>query len=365
MELKIQKIYVNDLAEFWKSIVQSDYEHLPISLKRVNSYFHNPNKVENLPVLYLGYLDGKLISYRSVLQDKFKKTNGELVNFAWLSGVWVHEDFRRKGLASKLLNEVYSDYNGKILSTNLGANSQKLMEGNDKFVLLKDLTGKRFYYRFSLAKILPAKSNFFRRTEALLKLTDGMGNFILNLKPQKKAIQNHFENAELNDELKGFISQHNSDSLLKRNTEELNWILKYPWVVQSEKDEPWDKKYHFTSTSKQFYKKLKLIRENQQIKGFLMYSARNGTLKVHYLFADSLMEIEAFSAYLLGEVSKEKMDCLLTTDSRLIEKLSKKGKHIYSKDWMKKYFAGKELVKTYPELAEKAIYLGDGDSVFV
>src|SRR5690606_19980539 len=184
------------------------------------------------------------------------------------SGVWVHEDFRRKGWATKLLNEVYSDYNGKILSTNLGANSLKLMEGNDNFVLLKDLIGKRFYYRFSLAKILPAKYNFFRRTEVLWKLMDGMRNFILNLKPQKKSIQNHFENAELNDELNEFISQHNSDSLLERNTEELNWILKYPWVVQSEKIEPWDKKYHFTSTSKQFYKKLKLIRENQQIKGF-------------------------------------------------------------------------------------------------
>ena len=54
MELKIQKIHANELLKFWETFTETNPEHFPISLKRINSFRNNPHINVN-PVLYLGF----------------------------------------------------------------------------------------------------------------------------------------------------------------------------------------------------------------------------------------------------------------------------------------------------------------------
>ena len=363
MELRIQKIYVNELLNFWESEEFINFKHFPISLKRIKSYRSNPNSNKNLPVIYLGFLNEELVVYRSLLQDRLRQPDTEI---AWLSGVWTHPRYRRKGFANFLLDEVFKDYSGNIFSTNLGASSFNLVINYKDFTLFKESNGHRFYYRFSLSEILPPKSKFFLKLKPFLKITDVCANFFLDLRLLfvKKSHNPNLENAVFDAELEEFISRHNQNSLFRRNVEEFKWILDFPWVEQRNEDEEHDKKYHFTTSAKRFYQKALIYKANGKIKGFLFYSVKNEILKIHYIFTNSELELEEFVVYILNLIRKEKVSYMMLTDERFIQKVKNKGGVIYSKVWKKGFFAGKKLLEDFPGLMEKDIYMGDGDTVF-
>lgn len=132
--LKIRKIKCSKLNEFYKKEKYSLIH--PISLKRILSYQNNPKRNDQLAVLYLGYIDNELITYRTVLQGEFHSNIGKSISCIWLSGSWTHPDHRKK--------DIYSNY------------------GNDSFSLFSK-RADLLNYQFSLAEILPPKSRFFAK----------------------------------------------------------------------------------------------------------------------------------------------------------------------------------------------------------
>ncbi len=362
--LEIKKLSINHAQELFNSEEFSNMHNVPISYKRLQSYLNNPKKDILFPVLYLGFTAQNLLAYRSLLQTKILERDVVMV---WLSGVWVNPADRRNGLAKKLLNEVYKDYSGYIFSTNLGANSLRLIQENSQFEFLKNLEGFRFFYRFPLAEVLPPKSKLYLKLKPILRLIDKFANWILDLRLlfYKNYSKSNIEVAELNDQLKEFISRHNQNSLFKRNVEEFKWILEYPWVEQREHDNEWDSKYHFTTSAKRFYQKALVYKTNEEIKGFIFYSVKNEVLKIHYHFSDSDLELNEFVTYILSIIRHEKISYMMLTDQQLIQKFKKKGGYIFSKVWKKGFYAGKKLLEDFPEIKEKDIYMGDGDTVFM
>lgn len=366
MDIQIRKIYPNELQKFSESREYLNFEHLPLSKKRIASYLNNPRKNNNFPVLYLGFSEGKLIVFRSVLQDILHISSMNSISAAWLSGVWTHPDFRRRGFANKLLEQVCIDYSGQILSTNLALNTQNLMDNHPFFVNINPLDGHRFYFRFALEEILPPKSKFLKQIKPILKFVDQFGNFFLGgfTKSFKNVEFPEIQSAELTEDLEEFISKHNQNSLFKRNIEEFKWMRYFPWVEEREKDDELDKRYHFTTSAMRFQSHMKVLKENNQIKGFLFYTIKNEMMKVHYIFTESDIEREIFSRFLLGEIRKQKVSYLLMTDDKLIQFFKKSGGFIYSKIWKKGFFVGKKLLEEFPEITEKNIYMGDGDTAF-
>ncbi len=362
MDIQIKKIRLSELQEFVNSDEFSEIQNSPISRNRVKSYLFNPNSDSKEFILYMGFYNKNLVVYRTLLQDKIKN---EIDVVVWLSGVWVHPDFRRKGLASRLLDEVYKDYKGRIFSTNLGINSLKLLKTNPQFELINSLEGHRFYYRLSLSEILPPKSDLYLKLKPLFKLTDRIGNIILDQRFlfQKKKINLNITEAEFNEELRDFISKHNQNSLFKRNIEEFKWTLNYPWVKQ-QVEEREDKNYHFTTSAGRFQQNAKIYKLEDKITGFLFYTVKNEVLKIHYLFVDSDLELDEFASFILDLIRQTKISYVILTEENLIRKLKRRKGFLFSKIWKKGFFVGKKLLEDHPEISKQEIYMGDGDSIF-
>ena len=356
LDLKELEILCN--SERFNSLID-----LPISIKRFKSYINNPRKNEDSPLLNIIEEESQVVSYLGVFQDQLF-LNKETIQIGWMSSAWTHPDFRRRKLLDSMIQEHYKDYGGYFMITNYGTASEKMFLKSGLFNIYTYLNGHRFYYRLNLSEILPPKSRFFYDIKILLEIFDKMGNFILDMRFYfyKKYKNTNIQKAEFNEELKEFISRHNQNSLFKRNVKEFKWILDYPWVEQRKEDDFTDKKYHFTTSAKRFYQKALVYREEGKIKGFLFYSVKNEILKIHYLFVDS--DSEVFSSYILDIIRQEKISLVMLTDERFIQKLKKKGGFIYSKFWKKGFFVGKKLLENYPEITEKEIYMGDGDTVF-
>lgn len=366
MELEIKKIELKDLGEFIRSYKSSEFNPLPISTKRVNSYLSNPRKNDQLPVLYLGYKDNQLVTYRSVFQDYFYSEFEKPIHSIWISGSWTHPEYRKKGLSRIIFDEVSKDYNQHIFITNYGSMSFSLYSKRSDLTNFRFIKGHRFYYRLSLSEILPPKSPVFSKSKPLLSILDTVGNMVLDTRFlfPKKNKNLPLEIAEFSEELDEFISKYNSNSLFKRNTKELQWVLDHPWVEQQEEDNDLDKKYYFTTTAKRFYQKAFVTKQENKITGFLFYAVKNEMMKVYYSFCESEFEVKTFSDFLMNEIRKEKISSLVMTDDKLIRRMKNKGGTIYSKHWNKGYFAGNKLLANFPEIKDKEIYMGDGDTIF-
>ncbi|MDX9704965.1 MAG: hypothetical protein RBT46_04565 [Weeksellaceae bacterium] len=335
-------------------------------MKRIQSYVTNPRRSEKFPVLYLGYINNEIVTYRSVFQDFFETFSKEIIPVIWISGSWTNPAYRKKGYSRIIFDEVSKDYQQHIFISNYGNMSYSLYSKRLDLINYRFLNGQRFYYRFSLAEILPTKFHGFNQIKFLLKIMDKTGNLLIDLRNifylKKKVLP--LEISEFNEELNHFISKHNSNSLFKRNTDEFKWIFQYPWVTQKEKDDKLDEKYYFTTSAKYFYKKAYTLRKNNEIKGFLLYSIKNELMNIHYIFCESEAERLEFSKFIWNIVQKEKVSCLIMTDEKLIELMKKNKAYIYSKSWQKGFFVGKNLLEKYPEIQEKEIYMGDGDTIF-
>ena len=106
--MEIKKIKLSGLEEFIKGEQFRLLKDKPISSFRQLSQVHNPHGQKNDIVLYLGFIEEKLVAYRSVFGDYIFKSEKK-TRFAWCSGNWVHPDHRRKGLSKLLLYEALKD----------------------------------------------------------------------------------------------------------------------------------------------------------------------------------------------------------------------------------------------------------------
>lgn len=365
-KLEIKRIYPNELIDFVNSEEYLNFPSKPLSIQRAYSLQHNLRQNKSSPVLYLGFIGKKLVTYRGVLQDVIINKNNQNVDIIWTITSWTHPEYRKNGYSRVIFDEVSMDYNQYIFITNYGDMSYRLLSKRKDLKNFRFLDGHRFYYRLPFEELLPPKSNFFQKIKPVLKLTDSLGNLFLDLrfKFHKNYSNKELSEAEMNDEMTHFISKHNQNSLFQRNVEDFRWVLKYPWVEQKTKDSKLDKKYHFTTTVNRFYQKAFTIKSENYTKGFLFYSVKNEELKVHYIFCEDKKETNIFSEFLLNEIRKNKISYLVTTDEKLIQILKGKRMFLFSKVWKKGFFAGTRLIEDYPEILEKEIYMGDGDTIF-
>lgn len=360
----VKKIYLHELDFFYSDVLKSS-THIPISKNRIKSYLTNPRKNLDKPVLYLGYIDEQLVAYRSILQDQITLEN-KTASIAWLSGVWTHPEYRKLGYATKLLDEIYIDYGGRLLVTNLGKESYNLIQKNQHFDESISLEGHRFYYRLSLAEILPPKSKVFKVIKPILKIFDQTTNLVLNTRFNfyKSFKSSEIKNAEFNSDLKNFLSLRNENSLFERNTNEFEWILDNPWIKQKSKNPDSEKNYHFTSTVNSFQAKSFVLKYNDEIAGFILYSIKNGAMKIHYFYTNKEEDLNIWIEFIFKTILQERVNYLLTTNVLLINLLKLKKGFLYSKNWKKEIFISNQIRKEFPLVKEKEIFMGDGDSVF-
>lgn len=235
LAIKIKKIKLSELLDFIHSVEYKKMIVKPISEVRAISYTKNPRAKLNTNAVYLAFLEDELVGFRSIFQDKIFILN-KAFDFAWLSGSWVKKEFRRRGIASFLFNEVFKDWKGHLAYLNhIKSSSTILYDKSEKFCTLFTKDGLRIYFKPAIynlfSKRLPIlkKIKFFVRfIEVFISICTAPYRYLAKYLWKNKLKEISISEV-LNDEIKEFID-NNPASCFMRKSDEYKWIFDYGWI---------------------------------------------------------------------------------------------------------------------------------------
>lgn len=335
--MELRKIRICDLRNFADSEWFVRLPVCPISSLRVESYLANPHAQPDDPVLYFFQHEEQIVAFRTVFPAMF---NNEEKRFVWLSGVWTKPEVRRQGLARRLLDEVYSDWEGRVMAVNLAPTAERLLGQSGLHKSARTNPGRRFYLFLKSRDLLqPRLGNLFFIWPVI--------DFIFRVAATVKIRRN---NTDKNDEYRWEtllfpdpdcfdLANKQSDLFVFRRAEaELKWIFAYPWI--STDDKRFLYRYPFSSFAGRIEKSVvKFYRENEFL-GFLIYSIRDGHFKlVHQNFEHECTDIVA--QFIMEESIHQKIAMLTVLDSVLANRIRQMSNpFVFSKIFAHQFYAG-------------------------
>lgn len=364
--ISIKRVKVSELNDLVTNPNYSCWEVIPISLHRAKSYINNPRCSPNDIVLYLAYIESKLVGYRTVMPD-FLFANEETIKVGWMSGNWVDPSQRRRGIASSLFNAAFDDWNGNLLFTNYALESKAVYDKTDRFSKVSTLKGVRTYIRPCLARVLSTRGKFFKvlkpawlTIDFILKVLNPLPLFSRFIRLKDIRFEYH---KYPDQDIISLLSKQMLDSPSRRGGDELEWIFRNPWLVSAPLGDRIGKKYYFSSSPKHFQSLLiKVYRDSNHL-GFLMINNTNGFLSTPYIvYPES--EVKTFAKVLLKHSFTMRCKRLTTYD----EPIAKEIKGIFPFGWFsinqkRQFFATKKVASKIQN--DTLFYEGDGDCAFV
>lgn len=364
----IQKLNASQLDAYIQSDAFRVADVIPISRHRALSHVNNPRMEENDILMLLAWTDNKLVGYLGILPDKV--STGKLQRMGWMSCLWVDQEVRGKGIAKQLISAAFESWNGNIMATEFTKEAKALYDKLDVFADLKISKGIRGYLRFNLHKTLPVKYPSLHGARTLLKLVDRVLNLpnawrLWQWARRINAEGGRIEHINILDKQSvEFIANMNNLEFFRRQEADLNWTLRFPWILSAPFLDEFSNKYHFSSLSKEFsYIALKLYSKDKVLKGFLMLSVRDKNMKVPYAYfeqADSPDVVRAIYYYML-QVRAETLTVFNPWLCKCI--LENKSPFLYKRNMKRHYLISKTL-KNVVETGEVIIQDGDGDCAF-
>jgi GNAT superfamily N-acetyltransferase len=367
MSFEIKTYTASQLLEFINSEEFNHLENYPITRHRALSHINNPRGNETDKILYLALENGEIVGYRLLMVDTII-IDDKPEKIGWYSCVWVHPNKRGSGIAKKMVEISLSDWNNNIIFQGPVSASKNLYVSTNVFNEVF-ITGLRAYTRFDFNEVLSAKLPRLKPLSFVFITIDAFLNLFIDAFSGSKQNINKNKHIqfvkEIDDEIEHFIKKHQQHNLFKRTKTELNWILNYPWILNSDTIDNVSANYHFSSIAKRFeFFNVKFFDNENQLAGFVMLQLLNKHLTVHTAYFESSQtkviveliyqlikenKINSFSVY-----NKELVDYMSSNQNPFIFKKSLKRGFYYSKNF-EHYF------KKNPQLRFEA---GDGDMIF-
>lgn len=366
--IKIYRINTNDIQLYSQDPQLSERENIPISRLRAMSYSVNPRANPTDTVLYLAYKDDTLIGYRTIMPDLIF-VDGKEMKVAWLSGNWVHCDYRRQGIATLLLDEALKDWGSRLMYTNYALESKFVYDKSDKFEELLTKKGRRFYLRPCLYSLVPNKSPFFKRNSWMLKLADTFLRIFNPMPLYGKTLrldkEVEFEYLERPDnEISEMFERVCSSTPTRRSRVELQWILRFPWLVSSPLGDRIGRKYYFSSNPKRFSQSIVKVYKSDLLVGFLFFNLTDVKLSVPYcLFKDE--DSNLMAQVIMLHAFKYRASMVTIYQPEIIKEIKQKFLFsLFSRKRIQIYFATKEIVSALTGKVN-TFNDGDGDCAFI
>lgn len=364
-QIQITSYRVEQLSDLLHESSSKDWDYLPINELRIASYLNNPRAKSTDEVVFIAELEGQLVSFRIVLPDLlFYKS--EAIRFAWNSGSWTHPNWRRKGVSSKILKKVYAAWDGRLAFTNVSPESKMLYIRKDAFLFLKRLNGRKFFLKSDLVNLFKKRYPTGNFLWALWKPVDVILNFF-NTKTKKiEGLKFEPINSLTDDSIAFFDSYLKDKNGFLRGAQELNWIMKYPWISEDSKYEKTQKKYLFTLQVEQTDRKIFSIKNAEKTIGYLMLFLKNKQVTVPYLHLNEMDSntMKIISNFIFNQSLEWGGEVLMIADPNLSEAYKNTGLYKFSWERIQEYFVSKELEKCIDRNASFEVSDGDGDHVF-
>jgi GNAT superfamily N-acetyltransferase len=368
MGIELRYIHVGELEEF---IISDEYKvlsDLPISKLRGRSQARNPRADRDDIALILAYDNETLAGYLGLLPDRIY-ADGRSLKICWYSCLWVMPEYRRRGLAMRLIDDAFEKYNGLVCISNYHSPSKAAIVKTGKYKEVEVLHGLRAYLRFRLQKMLPGKYPKIRRLSPLLWALDFMGNLAadvyFSLVAPKASEKYRFENVQvLTDELSDYIDSKLSGNIFKRSREEFKWIVTNPWLTNDAEVKSESLKYHFSWYSPDYKKwAIQMLDPNGNITGFVVLIQHQGSLKTHYLLAEDEC-LDELLHYIYRLMRREGIATLITHHTGLTGHIKRKRNLFIALRKSQFGFMVSSPVEAFLAGNFGNFDEGDGDSVF-
>jgi len=333
------------------------FDFLPISEHRAKSQIRNLKALDNQTLLVLAFYDGKLAGYVGCFPDNYL-IDGKIFHYAWLSTLFVSEEFRGKRIAKTLLNKMFEEYDGNIIATEFTKEAEALYNVLGVFEYVHPKAGKRYYFRSDAAHIIPGKKPETKVLKPIFQITDAVANSLIALK--NSAIKKPGFKFEILDHIDAESSEFMSEFQTKRNADEINVFIKNPWVLESKKKE---EKYLFSAYAEVFkYVWIKIYDDNSNLTACSLLQLRDGNLKIPYLFSKAA-GLDSFIEFLSHFIVSNKIKTLTSYHKDLNTRIeqSKKFPKIYERDFERRYLFHKQLIQHLPKGFDPQYQDGDGD----
>ncbi|MBL7881406.1 MAG: GNAT family N-acetyltransferase [Chryseobacterium gambrini] len=344
------------LEEFISSGDYKKYDFLPITKHRAISHLRNPKAGDEDVLLILAFHNDQLAGYLGCFPDHFI-IDGKPFKYAWLSTLFISNEFRGKKIAQTLLNTAFEEYDGNIAITEFTKEAESLYNKIGLFRYIQPKRGKRYYFKADFATIIPSKKSDLKSFQPVFKIADSFINTLLSFR--KIFTQKPDFKFEISDKIDAESSAFLLAFKSNRTPDEINWFIENPWVLENENTE---KDYLFSAYSKQFrYFWIKIYDENNNLETCSLLLLRDGTLKVLYLFSKT--ELKKFVVFLNDFIVKNKVKILTNYHIALNENIasSKQFQKIYQKDFERRYMFHKNLLANLPKDFNPDFQDGDGD----
>jgi hypothetical protein len=367
MSIELKTITVGELHDFIASDEFSRTEFEPISRYRAISYTMNPRADNEDTALILAYSDQRLIGYLGMFTDQVIQKD-QKIKFCWFSCMWVLSEYRRSGVAIKLLKEGYNRFNGNVMITNYIPRSKAAFLKTGHYKELEVLDGFRFYIKSDLKNILTRKYSAAKIISPLLFFVDTVSNLILTLaysilfrKKEKNYSFNFIDRIDL--EHAQFINDIAKDSLFQRSSHELEWMKDYPWISDKKEKSIDYSKYYFSQYYPDFKQWFISIRnKNLQLTGFIILTRYKGELKTPYVYLKDNPGAD-LGIFLSTFAKKNKIRTIITYNELITETLIQQKFFLNKRRSTYGFLATKQLYELFKPLNKK-VYDGDGDGAF-
>ncbi len=363
--IRIETLNRKQLQDYIDSSEFGKGDFIPISRHRAISQIKNPRATDGDILLLLAYNEEQLAGYLGILPD-YIFVDDKQVKIAWLSCIYVNENHRGKKIAQKLVEKSLEVWNYNIILTEYTEPAKRLYNKIGEFVNLPSKNGIRLYLRSDLQYILPPKSIFFEKIKLGLEILDKVFNTIFDLrfllyKVKLNKLKLEYLN-EIDAESESFIKPKIYNSLFKRAVEELNWMIKFPWIISQQNDKCFSEKYHFSSVDKSFdFIPVKVKDEYGKVVFIAIFARRNGRLKIPYIFYEN---IEIANAIIKYHLVKWKIKTATIYDEKIVEIMKKhKTPALYKKGFIRNYLISKKISDILDH-SSLNIQDGDGDAGF-
>lgn len=341
-------------------------KNLPITLHRAVSQAKNPRADKDDLALIVAVDKQEVICYIGMIPDNiFIKE--QKIKIAWGSTGWVHEDYKNTGIYVVLLFHALEFYDNNFAIAEVSDSAKRVFESSKKFLTLKVLTSTTIVSRFCTEQYFITQNLHYRKIFPLLRFVDFLGNLIVNpmfhLKVKKyRDTLRLKEISETDNEAQNFIEKHSSGNLVMRSKLEIDWILKYPWVLEAKSKSKKNRKYFFSSTTKKFRLGLYKLYENDVLTAVLLIKQRENHLTLPYFWfgvenAEKIVKALYYYSYRLG-VAK----ITLFGENLELSMKSAKTSKLFVKQRVRKSYITKKF--SGYDFSEISLQPGDGDNVF-
>ena len=356
MECRLVK--VGELIDFVASDTFNDYQIIPISKHRAISQAANPRADSEDIALIVFFEEQQPIAYLGIVPDEIG-LDGMKMKVGILSGLFVHEKYRGRGLAKKMV-ETSMQYYTYILGFDSSSEAFSLYKNMEE-VQTSHLEGKRYFFKMMSHKWFARQKKPFKILKSILKSFDDIVNKFIKFPTSDFETGNITLQAVLVHQID--FTQYNvgrSKELFSRRSDEFLWIASFPWIIPER--EKLDK-YYFSAHDVDFISQWYQVNVNHKEIAHVMITIREGVMKISYLFTNS-KDWQAISYAILLLVSQFKSTTLVCFVESVNNILGANPKaYLLKKSTMRTVMSigikdVKDLITSYQ------IHNGDADGVF-